>query len=173
MEDLRILYRESEIQHRIKLLSERVNKDYKNKNLVVLSVLNGSCYFTIDLTRMLKIDHELTFVQLSSYGNNTESSKEVEIKKYWDVILEDKDILIIEDILDTGLSMECLLKALERVEPRSVKIATLIQKPQSTVKANYFCFEVKQDQFLVGFGMDNRNKKRNLTNIYELKTKKQ
>lgn len=166
--NLKLLFTEKEIQQQIHSLACRINEDYQNKDLVVIGVLNGGVYFTTDLTRHITVDHELTFVQLQSYGNETISRGKVGIVQYWDTRIDGKDVLILDDLVDTGLSMQCLLQKLEEDQPRSVRIATLIKKPETKVNPNYHCFEVDQDKWIIGYGMDWQGKQRNLRDVFEL-----
>lgn len=168
MNNLNLIFPERDIQWEVEALAQTISKDYKDKSLVVMGVLNGGFYFTADLTRNLTIDHQLTFVQLSSYGDDKESSGEVQFLKYWDVDIEGRDVLICEDLLDTGLSMQQLLLALEEDKPRSVKIAAFCYKTESKVKPNYWCTVFSKDRWLVGYGMDLDGRKRHLRDIYEL-----
>lgn len=169
---LKLLYSEPHIHYRLKLIAERINKDYRGLDLVILGVLNGASYFVTDLTRLIEIDHELTFVQLSSYGNELKSNGKAKIIKSWDIDLTNKHVLILEDLLDSGHTMQVLLKELENANPRSVKIACLILKDSSTVKPNYYGFDLDQNTFVVGYGMDFESKKRNLKDIYQLQNGK-
>lgn len=169
-DNFQILFTSQDIQHRVRHLAKLINNDYQGKDLVIIGVLNGGVYFTTDLSRELEIDHELTFVELKSYGNEQQSSGEVKFTKHWDINIDNRDVLVVEDIIDTGKSMERLFVELEKHSPRSVKVATLIQKPRATVQAQYSCysFGIKQDMFLVGYGLDFKGKRRNLLDIYAL-----
>ena len=150
-------------------LANELNADYRDKEgVIILGVLNGAIHFVSDLTRKLNFQHELAFVKLSSYGNEQKSSGNVDVIKNWSGSLKGKHILILEDMLDTGLSMQTLLKTIEVDEPASVKIAALIYKKESTVKPNYHCFVIPQDIFIIGYGFDNQGGDRHLPNIMQL-----
>lgn len=170
---LKTLISEEEIAKRIKEMGRQITEDYKDKgkNLMLVSVLKGSVLFMADLMREIDMPCTIDFMVVSSYGHGTKTSGVVKIVKDLDVPLEDKDILIIEDILDSGLTLGYLKELLENRGTRSFKIATLLDKPerrQFDIKADYIGFQVP-DEFVVGYGLDYNEEYRNLPFIGVLK----
>jgi len=164
---MKTLFTKQQIKHAIELLAVKISYDYRNADLVVLGVLNGALYFTADLTRKLTVDHELATIKISSY-NKFEQGAAVLSPVYLTTSLKGKDVLIIEDLVDSGATMQALLLELEKHEPKSVKVAALCYKSRSVVKPQYYCFEVADDSWLIGYGMDGDGKKRGLSYIYDL-----
>lgn len=171
MPDLIPVLTETEIKENIRLLAGRISEDYRKKNLILIGVLKGAFVFLSDLMRLLTIPVEVDFIRLSSYGNSDVSSGRVDIKD--DVILDlkDKDVLVVEDIVDTGLTLNKLVDHLKAFKPKSVKICALIDKLErrkTNCKVDYACHTV-EGGFLVGYGLDYAEKYRNLPAIYHLK----
>ena len=160
----RILFNEQEIQERVKALGEQITKDYAGKDLLVVCVLKGSLYFTADLIRHINIPLSLDFMSVSSYGDSTHTSGIARITKDLDEDIEDRYVIIAEDILDTGLTLDYLVKLLKLRNPRDIKICTLLDKPSKRItgiKADYSGFEIP-NLFVVGYGLDFQHKYRHL-----------
>lgn len=161
---------EEEIQSRIRELAEQISMDYENKIPVIIGVLNGSFLFMSDLIKNLTINCEIDFIKLSSYGDDKISSGNVRLIKDLNCNIEGKDIIIIEDIVDTGLSINYLDNLIENHKPASLKAASLLLKPESlkyNVKIDYIGFEIPS-KFVIGYGLDYAQKYRNLRSIYVL-----
>ncbi|KPU26603.1 hypoxanthine phosphoribosyltransferase [Caloranaerobacter sp. TR13] len=171
-QDIRqILIESDELQKRIKELGEEITKDYKDKDLVVICVLKGAVLFMSDLCKNIDIPLSMDFMAVSSYGSSTQSSGVVRILKDLDSSIEGKDVLIVEDIIDTGLTLSYLVENLKSRGPRSVKICTLLDKPERRkveVKVDYIGFTIP-DEFVVGYGLDFNEKYRNLPYVCVLK----
>ncbi|WP_195972132.1 hypoxanthine phosphoribosyltransferase [Clostridium thermobutyricum] len=160
----KVLFTEEDLQLKCKELGEKITKDYEGKDLLVVGVLKGSVLFTSDLIKNIKIPCEIDFMAVSSYGNSTESSGVVRILKDLDNGIEGKDVLIVEDIVDTGNTLSYLKRYLNGRGANSVKIITLLDKPErrtAEVEVDYIGFEVP-NEFIVGYGIDYAEKYRNL-----------
>ena len=161
------------ISRRIQELGREISRDMKGRELVVIGVLKGAFIFMADLVRALSIPAKLDFVRLKSYGQETESSGQVTITKdvEGDIEIRDRNVLIIEDIVDTGLTLDFLKKHVEQHSPREVRICALVDKLERReryVDLDYVGFEVAQG-YLVGYGLDAAEEYRCLPDIYELK----
>lgn len=166
-----ILFSEEVIAEKVKEIAEKISKDYEGKDLVVIGILKGSSLFMADVIRRITVPCEIDFMAVSSYGKSTESSGIVRILKDLDQSIENKDVLIIEDIVDSGVTLTYLLKYLKERNASSVEIATLLNKParrRSEVPVKYIGFEVP-DEFVVGYGIDYAEKYRNLPFVGILK----
>lgn len=166
-----ILITTEELQNRIKELGQQITEDYKGKDLMLICILKGAVMFMSDLAKYIELPLDMDFMAVSSYGSSTESSGVVKIIKDLDVSIENKDILIVEDIIDTGLTLSYLVENLKSRNPNSVKICTLLDKPnkrKAHVKYDYKGFTVP-DEFVVGYGLDYDEKYRNLPYICVLK----
>lgn len=166
-----VLFNEEQIMDTVKEIAEKITKDYEGKNLLVVGVLKGSVIFTSDLIKNIKIPCEIDFMAVSSYGNSSETSGIVRILKDLDHSIEGKDILIVEDIVDSGVTLNYLLEYLRNRKANSVEIATLLTKPsRRKVELNVkYCGLEVPDEFLVGYGLDFSEKYRNLPYIGILK----
>lgn len=167
----RILISEKDIKKAVKKMGKQISKDYEGKNLILVSVLKGSVIFMADLMRAIAIPINIDFMSVSSYGGGTKSSGVVKILKDLDSDLIGKDILIVEDILDSGMTLSYLKKIFEQRHVSSIRIATLLDKPErriADVTADYFCFTVP-DEFVVGYGLDFDQQYRHLPYIGVLK----
>lgn len=168
----KVLLSEEEIQDICKRLGEQITRDYKGKKLLVVSVLKGSFIFMADLVRNIDLPLTVDFMAVSSYGKGTATSGNVKIIKDLDVNLSGYDILVVEDILDSGVTLSHLKKLLETREPNSFKICTFLDKPSRRVakeiKADYVGAEVP-DAFVVGYGLDYNEKYRNIKYLGALK----
>lgn len=167
----RVLYSEEEINEIVKNLGYKISKDYEGKDLLLVSVLKGSVIFMADLMRAIKIPCNIDFMAVSSYGNGTESSGRVKINKDLDNDIQGKDIIIIEDILDSGKTLYYIRDILSARKPNSIKICTLFDKPErreADIKADYIGSLVP-NEFIVGYGLDYAEYYRNLPFIGVLK----
>lgn len=167
----RILFTEEQLQKRVAELGAQITADYAGKAPVLASVLRGSYIFMADLTRQIKLPLTVDFMAVSSYGSGTTSSGQVEIRKDLSDSIEGRDLLIVEDILDSGNTLYYLQRILNARHPASIKICTLLDKPERRAKpieADYKGFTIP-DAFVVGYGLDYNEKYRNLPYIGILK----
>ncbi len=168
---LRVLLSEDEIRAKVQEMGKKLTEDYKGKNLLLVTVLKGAVVFLADLMRQIDVPAEIDFMVVSSYGSGVKSSGVVKIIKDLDIPLAGKDILIVEDILDSGMTLSYIKELLQSRGPRSIRIATLLDKParrKVDLQADYVGFEVP-DEFVVGYGLDFDEKYRNLPYIGILK----
>ena len=168
---LNVLISKEELAKKVQEIGAQISKDYAGKNLMMVSVLKGSVVFMADLMRAVTIPAEIDFMSVSSYGSGAKTSGVVKIIKDLDIELAGRDLLIVEDILDSGLTLSCIKKILMERGPRSIKICTLLDKPErrkADILADYSGFEVP-DEFVVGYGLDFAEKYRNLPYIGVLK----
>lgn len=168
---LKVLINEHQIQQRVKELGEQIAQDYQGKHLHLICILKGACIFLADLVRHLPLDISLDFMAVSSYANSLHTSGEVRILKDLDSSIQGRDVLIIEDILDTGLTLDYLTRSLQARSPKSLNICALLSKPSrrvKEVKATYIGFEIP-DEFVVGYGLDFAEQYRNLPAISVMK----
>ncbi|AGB18036.1 hypoxanthine phosphoribosyltransferase [Thermoanaerobacterium thermosaccharolyticum] len=166
-----ILITEEELKGKIKELGSQITKDYEGKKLMLVGVLKGAVMFMADLSRCIDLPLSLDFMAVSSYGSSTHSSGIVKIIKDLDISIEGKDVLIVEDIIDSGLTLSYLRKTLLGRKPNSLKICTILDKPErreADVKVDYVGFKIP-DKFVVGYGLDFDEKYRNLPFIGVLK----
>jgi len=166
-----VLITEEQLAQKVSEAAEKINRDYKGKEPVIVSVLRGSFIFMADLVRKLNMNCTVEFITASAYKNGTSPTGEPEIQKHLVPDLRGKDVLIVEDILDTGVTLYALKNLLLKDEPASIKICTLMDKPsrrRADISADYACFEVP-DAFVVGYGLDYAQKYRNLPYIGVLK----
>ena len=164
----RLLLSEDEIRKRVKELAAEISADYRDRCPVFIGVLNGSFIFMADLIRELSIDCEVDFFKLSSYGDAMKSSGDVELKKDIDCHLEDRDVIVVEDIVDSGLSVRYLDNKIKEMNPASIRFVTLLVKwdnAKPNRKIDYVGFSIPPD-FVVGFGLDYAQKLRNLKAVY-------
>ena len=165
------LISESEIQNRVGELGQQISEDYSNREPVLVCVLKGAAVFFADLFRTLSIPVGCEFIQLSSYDDRTESSGRVRTVQGLNGNLHNTDIVIVEDIVDTGQTVSFLMKELQVLEPASVKVCSLLDKPARRIVStaiDYVGFEIP-DAFVVGYGLDYAQKYRNLREIYHIK----
>ncbi|MBC7087378.1 MAG: hypoxanthine phosphoribosyltransferase [Tissierellales bacterium] len=166
-----ILITEEEIKKRVKELGDEISKDYIGKEPVVLGILKGAVVFLSDLIREIKIPINIDFMAVSSYGKSSVSTGEVRIIKDLDYSVEDKDIIIVEDIIDTGLTLGYLKELLVKRGAKSVKICTLLDKPERRkieIDVDYMGFKIP-DEFIIGYGLDYNEKYRNYPFVASLK----
>jgi hypoxanthine phosphoribosyltransferase len=169
--NLEVLISEDQIQTRIKELGAQITKDYAGRNPLLIGVLKGACFFLSDLLRAIDTRLSIEFMAISSYGSSTRTSGEVRIMKDLDVPIEGRDILVVEDIVDTGLTLSYLLANLESRGAASVRLAALLDKAerrQKEVRIDYLGFQIP-DEFVVGYGLDFAERYRNLPFIAVLK----
>jgi len=163
----RILFSRQEIEAAVKRLAAEVRKDYQDKNPLLIGILKGSFMFMADLIRLLDFPLEVEFIRLSSYGRGKESSGKVKVVQGLRSQVRGREVLVIEDIVDTGLSVAFLLDYLRKKKPASLRLCALTDKPsrrQTPVAIDYLGFTVP-DKFLVGYGLDWDEKFRNLPDI--------
>ena len=164
------LLTEERIQARIKELAAEISRDYKGKVPVFIGVLNGSFIFMSDLIKSVELDCEIDFFKLSSYGDAKISSGKVTMLKELNCDVTDRDIIIVEDIVDSGLSVKYIEDLFSESKPKSMKLVTLLTKPNSVkydVKIDYIGFNIPS-KFVIGYGLDYAQKYRNLRSIYVL-----
>ena len=162
-----VLYSEEEITKRIKELGEQISKDYAGKELHIVGILKGATFFACELAKRITVPVTLDFMSVSSYGDSTESSGVVKINKDLDEPLEGREVLVVEDIVDTGNTLAYLLDNLQKRKASSVRLCALLDKPERRVKdvhVDYTGFEIP-DKFVVGYGLDYAQKYRNLPYI--------
>lgn len=157
----------TEVENRIRELAKKIEKEYKGKDLVCVGLLKGSVLFLSDLIKEIDLALQIDFMNVSSYGNETTTSGNVKILKDTDIDVSGKDVLIIEDIIDTGITLEYVLGMFKSKGVASVKVCTLLSKPERRkveVFVDYIGFEIP-DKFVVGYGLDYAQKYRNLPYI--------
>ena len=164
---INVLISEEEVDKRIKEIGEQISKDYEGKEIHLVCVLRGGSFFMCELAKRIDVPVSLDFMSVSSYGNDTKSSGAVRIVKDLDDSLEGKDVLVVEDIIDSGRSLSYLVDMLSDRGPASLKLCTLLDKPSRRVvevDVEYTGFEIP-DEFVVGYGLDYDQKYRNLPYI--------
>lgn len=164
---LRPLISEEQIQTRIREIGAQITADYPEGTLYLICILKGACFFLADLARAIGRDAFIDFMAISSYGKERNSSGEVKIIKDLDISLEGADVLIVEDIIDTGITLNYLTALLKTRNPRSVRIAALLDKPSRRLRpvdSAYVGFHIP-DEFVVGYGLDYAEKYRNLREV--------
>ncbi len=167
----KVLFTEQQIAKRVQELTKEINEFYGDRPIVAIFVLKGSAFFAADIIRYLKMAVTIEFMSVSSYGMETISSGKLTIKKDLDVDIKGKDVLVIEDIIDTGVTLSTLQKLLAKRGANSIKVVTMLSKPSRRMvkfDADYVGFEVP-DEFVVGYGLDFADKYRNLPYIGALK----
>lgn len=167
---LKVLIDEKTIQNRIEELAKQIEKDYDGKDLTLVCILKGSVPFTVDLSRKMNKKLKLEFLQVSSYGSEKVSSGKIDLKLDLSENIAGENILIVEDIIDTGMTLSYLVEHLQQKNPASIKICTLLDKPSRRkydVKVDYVGFEIP-DKFVVGYGLDYDEIYRNLPYIGEI-----
>jgi hypoxanthine phosphoribosyltransferase len=169
-EELTLLFSRKEIARTVARLAKEISSNYGNKKVVVIGILKGAFMFLADLVRLLTIPVEIDFMRIATYGSQKESSGEIKVMKEVETPLEGKDVLIIEDIVDTGLSLRFLRDYISAKNPASVKICTLLDKTSRRkieVQVDYIGFKI-EDGFVVGYGIDFDEKYRYLPEIFIL-----
>lgn len=167
-EKVRVLIPEVDVNRKISEVAAQVSRDYEGRPVHLICVLKGGVFFTCELAKRLTVPVSLDFMSVSSYGSGTESSGVVRIVKDLDEPLEGKDVLIVEDIIDSGRTLAYLIEILKQRGPASIRLCTLLDKPErrvkKQVKVDYTCFSIP-DEFVVGYGLDYDQKYRNLPYI--------
>src|SRR3954465_5177539 len=164
---LRVLLPADQIQARVRELGEAISADYPEGNLHLICILKGACFFLTDLARAMKRDVFVDFMGISTYGKGKTSSGEVKVTKDLDISIEGADVLIVEDIIDSGVTLNYLMHLLEQRRPHSIRVAALMDKPERRLRpvhVSYVGFEIP-DEFVVGYGLDYAEKYRNLDDI--------
>src|SRR6478752_3104488 len=165
--DFEVLYSREQIGERIRQLAEQITKEYAGESIVLIGVLKGAALFLADLARAIDVDCTFDFVAVSSYGKGQRTSGAVKLIKDLDNPIEGKNIIVVEDILDTGLTLSFLRKLFLQHRPKTLRIATLLDKPSrrlETIDADYVGFSIP-NLFVVGYGMDYGERFRNLADI--------
>jgi hypoxanthine phosphoribosyltransferase len=158
------LVSEQELRQRVAELGEQISRDYEGRPLLLVGVLKGAVFFLSDLMRFIDIPVEVDFMAVASYGSATDSSGVVRILKDLDAAIEGRDVLIVEDIVDSGLTLQYLLRNLGSRNPRSLEVCALLTKPERRkveLPSRYVGFEIP-DRFVVGYGLDHEQQYRNL-----------
>lgn len=169
MEELKVLIDEKKLQSRIYELAKQIEKDYEEKDLTLVCILKGSTFFTVDLAKNMNKKLKVEFMQVSSYGTEKMSSGKINLKLDLPDTIEGENLLIVEDIIDTGRTLSYLIKHLKQKNPASIKLCTLLDKPERReydVKVDYVGFEIP-DKFVIGYGLDDKEYCRNLPYIAE------
>lgn len=161
---IRVLVSEEEVDKRIKEIGEQISKDYEGQEVHVICVLKGGVFFMCELAKRISLPLSMDFMSVSSYGSEKQSSGVVKIVKDLDEALENKNVIIVEDIIDSGRTLSYLVEILKKRNPKSLRICTLLDKPErrvTDVKVDYVGFNIP-DEFVVGYGLDYAQKYRNL-----------
>lgn len=165
MEDkIRVLLSEEEVDKKIRELGDQISKDYAGKSIHLICVLRGGVFITCELAKRITVPVTMDFMSVSSYGDGTESSGRVKIVKDLDDTIEGKEVLIVEDIIDSGRTLSYLIELLASRKPNSIRLCTLLDKPErrvTDVKVDYVGFNIP-DEFVIGYGLDYAQKYRNL-----------
>ena len=165
---IRVLLTEEEVNARISEIASMINEDYAGRQVHLICILKGGVFFTCELAKRLTIPVSLDFMSVSSYGSGTKSSGVVKIIKDLDEPLEGKEVIIVEDIIDSGRTLAYLMEILKQRNPRSIELCTLLDKPERRVKkqvqVKYTCFTIP-DEFVLGYGLDYDQKYRTLPYI--------
>lgn len=166
-EKVRVLLSEEEVNTKINQIAKQISEDYKGKEVHLLCVLKGGVFFMCELAKRITVPVSMDFMALSSYGNGTESSGTIKVKKELDESIEGKEVLIVEDIVDSGRTLSYLVEELGKRNPASIRICTLLDKPErrvADIHVDYTCFDIP-DEFVVGYGLDYAQRYRNLPYI--------
>ena len=166
-EEIKVLLSEEEVDARIKAIGEQISRDYAGRTVHLICVLKGGSFFMCELAKRISVPVSLDFMSVSSYGGDTKSSGVVKIVKDLDESIKDKDVLVVEDIVDSGRTLSYLLEMLQQRGPKSLALCTLLDKPSRRVidvDVNYTGFEIP-DYFVVGYGLDYDQRYRNLPYI--------
>ena len=162
---IRVLLPEEDVNKRISEVAEQISKDYEGKQIHLICILKGGVFFTCELAKRITVPVTMDFMSVSSYGDDTKSSGVVRIVKDLDESLADKEVLIVEDIIDSGRTLAYLIEVLKQRGPKSIPLCPLLDKPErrvkKQVKVDYTCFTIP-DEFVVGYGLDYAQKYRNL-----------
>jgi len=166
-EKLKVLIRRARIQKRVVEVARAITKDFKGERVHLVGVLKGACIFLSDLVREINLDTSIDFIAVSSYGKGKQTSGQVRLLKDLDSSIEGLNVVVVEDILDTGVTLTYLLRILKQRKPKTLKIAALLDKPSrriKDVKGDYIGFTIPND-FVVGYGLDYAERYRNLKDV--------
>ena len=166
-EKLKVLIRRMAIQKRVREVAQQITRDYKGQKVHLIGVLKGACVFLSDLIREINLDTSIDFIAVSSYGKGKQSSGQVRVLKDLDSSIEGLNVVLVEDILDTGLTLSYLLRILQQRKPKSLRVAALLDKPSrrlKDVKGDYVGFTIP-NEFVVGYGLDYAERYRNLKDV--------
>ena len=166
-ESVRTLISSAQIQRRIAELAKEIRRDFPNEPLHLVGVLKGSVFFLTDLARQIGGDISIDFIAVASYGNDTHTSGEVKLTRDLDSSIEGKTVIVVEDILDTGMTLQYLLRVFDQRKPRRLRVAVLLDKPArrlAKVRADYVGFTIP-NEFVVGYGLDYAERYRNLADV--------
>lgn len=166
-ESIRVLIEEDRLKQRIAELGAQISKDFAGEEVCLICILKGSVFFTCELAKRITVPVTLDFMSVSSYGSSTVSSGVIKLKKDLDESIEGKNVIVIEDIIDTGRTLKYLLEDLTKRNPKSLKLCTMLDKPDrrvTDVATDYTGFEIP-DEFVVGYGLDYDQRYRNLPYI--------
>lgn len=170
MEPRKVLIRRAEIEKRVRAVARKITRDFKGQRVHLIGVLKGACIFLSDLVREINLECSIDFIAVSSYGRGKESSGQVRVLKDLDSNIAGLNVILVEDILDTGLTLSYLLRVLKQRRPRTLHVAALLDKPSRRLKpveANYVGFKIP-NEFVVGYGLDYAERYRNLKDVYVL-----
>lgn len=166
-EHLKVLLRSSVVQKRVREMGQQISKDFKGQRVHLIGVLKGAAIFLSDLIRQIRVEVSLDFMAVSSYADGSQTSGQVRLVKDLDTSIEGLNVIVVEDILDTGLTLGYLLRVLQQRKPKSLRIAALLDKPErriKDVKADYVGFQIP-NEFVVGYGLDYAERYRNLKDV--------
>ena len=166
-EKLRILIRHSAIEKRVRAVAQHITRDFRGQRLHLIGVLKGACIFLSDLVREINLETSIDFIAVSSYGRGKDSSGQVRLLKDLDSNIKGLNVILVEDILDTGLTLNYLLRVLKQRKPKTLRVAALLDKPARRlrpVNADYIGFQIPND-FVVGYGLDYAERYRNLKDV--------
>ena len=166
-ESVRTLISRTEIQRRVAEMAGDIRRDFPTEPLHLVGVLKGSVFFLTDLARQMSGDVSMDFIAVSSYGSGTHTSGEVKLTRDLDASIEGKTVIVVEDILDTGMTLQYLLRIFEQRKPRRIRVAVLLDKPErriAKVRADYVGFKIP-NEFVVGYGLDYAERYRNLADV--------
>ena len=166
MQEIKVLIKEEAINKRLDELAKQIMEDYKGKDIMFLCILKGSVMFTVELAKRIKNNVQFEFIEVSSYENNQSTGK-IKLNKDISQSIEGKDVIIVEDIIDSGRTISFLKEYLKQKNPNTLKVCSLLDKPSKRIfeiKADYIGFEV-DDKFIVGYGLDDNQNYRNLNYV--------
>jgi hypoxanthine phosphoribosyltransferase len=167
LESVRPLIPRAQIQRRIAEMAQEIRRDFPTERLHLVGVLKGSVFFLSDLARQISGDVSLDFIAVSSYGSEAHTSGQVKLTRDLDSSIEGKTVIVVEDILDTGMTLQYLLRVFEQRKPRRIRVAVLLDKPErriAKVRADYVGFTIP-NEFVVGYGLDYAERYRNLADV--------
>jgi len=166
-EKLKVLIRRAAIQKRVREVAHQITKDFKGQRVHLVGVLKGACIFLSDLVREISLETSIDFIAVSSYGKDKQTSGQVRVLKDLDSSIEGLNVILVEDILDTGLTLNYLLRILQQRKPSALRVAALLDKPSrriKEVKGDYVGFTIP-NEFVVGYGLDYSERYRNLKDV--------